>query len=176
MHSVGRDLLFRVLSVRLYYLREGVRVKTRVKVMYGSSLSKGVVKRGSSRSCSSNSSHSSSLPSDNLAPYSAVYQVNNISRSILPVERGNQDTLAPHQRHPHYPQYHSKNPPHSTPLLVPQTHYSHPPQNHSPPLVLHINPNFNRENTFNRIGKSFKKLQQSLHKILQRPLILKPNW
>ena len=135
-------------------------MKTRVKVMYGSSLSKGVVKRGSSRSCSSNSSHSSSLPSDNLAPYSAVYQVNNISRWILPVEQGNQDNLAPHQRHPHYPQYHSKNPPHSTPPLVPQKHYSHPPQNHSPPPVLHINPNLPgkiRLTASGRVSKNFNK-------------------
>jgi len=133
------------------------------------------VNRGSSRSCSSNSSHSSSLPSDNLAPYSAVYTINNISRWISPVERGNQDTLAPHQRHPRYPRCHSKNPPHSTPPLALQKRYSHPPQDHSPPPVLHINLNLARKVTFNRIGKTFKELQQRLHKILQRLLILKPH-
>lgn len=49
-----------------------VPVKTRVKVMYGSSLSKRVMNNGSSCSCSSSSSHSSSRSSFNLAPYSAV--------------------------------------------------------------------------------------------------------
>lgn len=146
-----------------------IRVKTRVNVIYGSSLSSVVVNKGSSRSCSSNSSHSSSLPSDNLAPYSAVY-ISMVKIGYTCWARKSRYSCASSATSPvssvslhESPSFHSSSPSVNTlSLSSPRSLAS------SRPKVNY----FQVGHTFHSFRKTLKKFQHGLEKICQRSILL----